>query len=180
MAGANPSWHGPWESALSGNFRKGKTNGHILPRERRKQKSAAENRTGKRPPSTGMPQALWQPAHMQGTAGLGSPLSRGTKTCGPCRPRTHAHQRSRGGQEDPGRRGDCRCRCRNPARRLCCQLSPRPHHRQRCRQCQPGQTSSWSVTAFWTPGRRVLATWVPHNSKKRPHLHPLCKFLGCV
>lgn len=143
-------------------------------------KPATENRTGKRPPSTGMPQALWQPAHMQGTVGLGSPSSRGTKTRGPAVPGPMLIKEAEAGKKNPGRSGDCRCRCRNPARRLCCQLSPRPHHRQRCRQCQRGQTSSWSVTAFWTPGRRVLATWVLHNSKKRPHLHPLCKFLGCV
>lgn len=30
--GVNPSWQGPWESAPSGNFRKGKTNGRVLPR----------------------------------------------------------------------------------------------------------------------------------------------------
>lgn len=39
---ANPSWHGPWESTVSGNFGKGKINGHVLPGERRKQKE--ENR----------------------------------------------------------------------------------------------------------------------------------------
>lgn len=49
-------------------------------------KPAPENRTGKRPPSTGMRRALRQPAHMQGTAGLGSRSSRGTKTCGPAVP----------------------------------------------------------------------------------------------
>lgn len=35
---ANPSCHGPWESTVSGNFRKGKINGHVLPGGRRKQK----------------------------------------------------------------------------------------------------------------------------------------------
>lgn len=41
---ANPSGHGPWESTVSGNFRKGKINGHVLPRERRKQKAYHEER----------------------------------------------------------------------------------------------------------------------------------------
>lgn len=41
---ANPSGHGPWESTVSGNFGKGKTNGHVLPRERRKQKAYHKER----------------------------------------------------------------------------------------------------------------------------------------
>lgn len=41
---ANPSGHGPWESTVSGNFGKGKINGHVLPRERRKQKVYHEER----------------------------------------------------------------------------------------------------------------------------------------
>lgn len=49
-------------------------------------KPATENRTGKRPPSVGVPRALWQPAHVQDTAGLGSPSSRSSKTRGPAIP----------------------------------------------------------------------------------------------
>lgn len=128
MPGANPSWQGPWESALMETSEREKLMGTLCQGNEENKKPATEIRTSRRPPSTGAPQALWQPAHVQGSAGQGSP-PRGSRRHGSAIPGSVLVEEAEVGKKNPGRCGDVQGPVPNPSRTAVqAALSPAHQH----------------------------------------------------
>lgn len=181
MPGANPSWHGPWESALSGNFGKEKNEWACFAKGTKKTKGL--------PLRTVQANVLprWGRHRHFGSlltfrAQAGSP-PRGLKAWA-CRPRTRAHPGSRVWYEEPRKVETCRCWCRNPARQQP-RVSTFPHPHPLRNQGQ--QRHSLSVDRP-IPEAQVHAGGQDEESQphvappchQRPHLHLICKSRGCI
>lgn len=151
MPGANPSWQGPWESALMETSEREKLMGTLCQGNEENKKPATEMRTSRRPPSTAPPQALWQPAHLQGSAGQGSP-PRGSRRHRSAVPGPVLVEEAEVGKKNAGRCGDVQVPVPNPKSDGCAgsTLHSPPASGTTSAQLQHGQPNSWGVIAFRT------------------------------